>query len=117
MPKIIKTNNGAIEVSLQDSDFATSNKLRAIFTKSVKKQGYKLEELGNVETIEVLDCNEELQEILFKCLERCTYDGVRITKETFEPISARQDYYEIMLACLGINYDPFFKAPALSSKD
>lgn len=57
-----------------------------------------------------LDSDPVVNEALMKCLSRCTRDGEKITTETFEPEDAREDYYEIIFACIKVNLSPFFKA-------
>lgn len=58
----------------------------------------------------LLDSSEKVNEALFKCLIRCTYNGAKITEETFEAEEARADYYEIVLECLKVNLMPFMKS-------
>lgn len=60
-----------------------------------------------------VDASPAVADALFKCLGRCTYNGQRITKATFEPRAARGDYYPIAIACLKENIGPFFE-PLLS---
>lgn len=115
--KEIITQKGGSKVKFTETDFLTANKLKSILTKAVKKSGYSLSQLDSEKTIEVLDCDDDLVDILFKCLERCTFEGEKISRDTFEPVSARVDYYEIMLTCLEINYTPFVKAPNSMSKE
>lgn len=111
MPKEITTVKGGIKVKFNEADFLTANKLRSILTQAVKKQGYDMSKLDGLITIEVIDCNSDLVDILFDCLKRCTYAGEKISRDTFEPIEARIDYYEIMMTCLEVNYLPFVQAP------
>lgn len=59
--------------------------------------------------VAVVDASDRVNECLFKCLIRCTYNGEKITHATFEPVEAREDYYEIVFACLKENIAPFFK--------
>lgn len=62
-----------------------------------------------VKTIMEIDSDPEVGKYLFKCLERCTYNGEKITENTFEPEKAREDYYDIVIECLKVNLSPFFK--------
>jgi hypothetical protein len=57
--------------------------------------------------------NKEFRKILFKCLERSSIDGEKITRDTFESVENRGEYYPIVLECLKVNILPFF-APLLS---
>lgn len=44
------------------------------------------------------------------CIEgRCTYNGVRITKDTFQPLKAREDYLLVMFEVTVVNVSPFMK--------
>lgn len=60
-----------------------------------------------------LDGNEEFEEALFQCLKKCTYKtAYKIDKELFDTIcpEAREDYYEIIIACVEENLKPFMKS-------
>lgn len=56
-----------------------------------------------------LDSSPEVNAAIFKCLERCTYNNFKITHDTFEGADARQDYYDVVTACVKENIAPFFK--------
>lgn len=56
-----------------------------------------------------LASSEEIEARVWKCLERATYDNVKITKETFEPEAARGDYLIVLKEVLWFNLSPFFK--------
>jgi hypothetical protein len=62
-----------------------------------------------IRSVMTLDASKDLRKCLFKCLERCKYNGEKITYATFEPESARGDYYSVMIECLKINLLPFFQ--------
>jgi len=56
-----------------------------------------------------LDSSKELRIAIFKCLNRCTCEGERITGNTFEPPDRRGDYYPVVIECLKVNLLPFFQ--------
>jgi len=56
----------------------------------------------------------EIQEVAFKCLNRCLRDGVKITRQTFEDEKAREDYYTCVIECIKVNVAPFTKGLAQS---
>jgi hypothetical protein len=58
----------------------------------------------------VVDSSPVVQDKIFTCLARCTYNGEKITENTFEPDEARGDFYPIVTACLKKNLMPFLKA-------
>ena len=60
-----------------------------------------------------MDISPELESVIFKCLGHCTYDTVHIINmDLFDNIcpDARQDYYEIIIACIEENLKPFMKS-------
>ena len=60
-----------------------------------------------------LDASDEFEEAIFKCLIRCTYKTTyKIDKDLFDTKcpEAREDYYEIITACIEENLNPFIKS-------
>lgn len=57
----------------------------------------------------IIDSSEELQDVVFECLSKSTYDKERITKELFDNEDAISDYYEILWRCIEKNLSPFFR--------
>lgn len=112
MSKEITTETGA-KVILNEADFKTGQKLLSTVNRAARKLGYSVAELDGLKTLELLG-DEDLIEILFICLKRCTYNGEKITEAVFETVANRVDYYPILQECLGLNYAVFM--PALSSK-
>lgn len=107
------------EVKINVADFITSMKLKKAVVEAVKESGIDVAsidldnlKMGAIESIIQIiltaDCSDKVEEAIFKCLVRCTYNGEKITKDTFEPVEAREDYYEIVIACLKENLAPFF---------
>ncbi len=76
--------------------------------KSVNEQEFDVAAIAKIALL--VDSSPEIQDVMFKCLARCTRGGEKITLNTFEDIDAREDYYEIVIACLKENLRPFFKA-------
>lgn len=54
--------------------------------------------------------SKEIDVLLDACMKRCTYDGTKITEETFEPVSARTDYVKVCTEVALENVLPFFKS-------
>ena len=116
-----KTQNG-VDVKINPADFLSSLKLKNAVLKSVKDSGVDISKIDLdkinasslqpiLEVILTADTDKDVQDSIFKCLARCLYNGEKIIPETFEPIEAREDYYEIVIACLKENLSPFFKSP------
>jgi len=61
-----------------------------------------------------IDTSEDFQDAVFNCLQYCTYKKVyKIDKELFDRKDvpeAREDYYEIIFACVEENLRPFIKS-------
>ena len=55
------------------------------------------------------EIDKKLDELIFKCLSRWTYNDFKISKKTFEEVEARQDLLQIKTECLKYELLPFFK--------
>ena len=53
--------------------------------------------------------SKQIEAALWECLKRCTYAGHKITPDTFEEVSAREDYVEICFELAKENVLPFLK--------
>lgn len=51
-----------------------------------------------------------IEKALEPCLKRCVYNGNKITEETFEPVEAREDYFDICVEVTKENVSPFTKS-------
>lgn len=65
----------------------------------------------------VVDSSPEVYVAMWPCLSRCTYNGEKITKKTFEPVEARKDYYDIVIECVKVNVTPFFESVLSKFRD
>lgn len=68
---------------------------------------------GLISAFLAVESSPEVYEALWPCLEKSLYNSKKITKNTFEPEEARQDYYEILLEFLKVNFTPFLPKVAL----
>ena len=112
------TANG-VTVKINVADFITSMQLKKAVVEAVKDSDVDIAtidlenlKVGAIDSILQIiltaDCSNKVEEAIFKCLARCTYNGEKIIKDTFEPVAARENYYEIVIACLKENLTPFF---------
>lgn len=66
------------------------------------------------DTLINIETSEEFNEAIFDCLQYCTYKKVyKIDEALFDNEAApeaRQDYYEIILACMEENLRPFIQS-------
>ena len=61
--------------------------------------------------------SDKIEKSVWKCFERCTYEGVKINKDTFEPSEAREDYHEVLFEVAKENLAPFTKSLFVQLKD
>lgn len=54
--------------------------------------------------------SKKVEVAMWKCLKRCLYNGVNISNASFEPVEARQDYFEVMFEVGQENLLPFSKS-------
>lgn len=110
--KEIKLPSGS-KLKINMAPFAESKRLYQVIlgeAKSVRVNGK--DETFNL--VKDLFCtalsSTAIEEALKPCLERCLYNGQRITDATFEPESARVDYYDILSEVAQENIRPFTNA-------
>ena len=53
--------------------------------------------------------SKKIEKAVWKCLRRCTYNDEKITEQTFEKVSAREDYFQILMEVAQFNVLPFGK--------
>lgn len=133
------TSTSGAKVHVRVAPFKDSMALKNAITKELSTKGIDLstltfkdengkdKKIGDIDTKELLspivnsvlalDSSDEVYRAVFKCLERCTYNGEKITENTFEDVEARGDYYEILLSCLKENIFPFFGGLRSKFKD
>lgn len=54
--------------------------------------------------------SKKVEQAVWKCFERVTYNDIKVSKDTFEPESARQDYFDVMYEVGRANILPFTKS-------
>lgn len=56
--------------------------------------------------------SDQIEAATVDCMEKCLYNGERITKDTFEPINTRADYLAVLGEVMVENLRPFFEGLA-----
>lgn len=125
MTKECTTDNGNATLILNEATFADCIILQSVIMEEAKKLKIDIGEMDislNVSSMSNLLDNikdlffglmtsDKFDRIIFKCLNSCTYNGVKITKQLFDDMpEARQDYYQIIKECVEINLNPFLKS-------
>lgn len=54
--------------------------------------------------------SKRIEQSLRECMKKATYNGVRITDDTWEPEESRQDYLPACLEVASVNVRPFMKS-------
>lgn len=93
-----------------------------IVLKEIEKIGLDTKELKSIDfknlmAVDALNFKNPLCSVLSSdpileaaktCMERCTYNGLKIDDDTFERIEARQDFLPVVFSVLKENISPFF---------
>jgi hypothetical protein len=98
------------EVEITVSSAETCGELFRLVLEKI--EGKEFSKLNSTDVMGLL-LTPKIKEILFKCMEKATYNNERITKDTFEDEKRRQDYFPISEAVMTANISPFFP-PRLS---
>lgn len=112
--KIVVLPSGA-ELEIQVSPFRESKALQMALAEELKSiQMDPKTELTDINFWKNLFCSgissQKIEEKLWVCMQRCTYNKLKITADTFEPVEAREDY---LIACFEVmqeNVRPFMKS-------
>lgn len=111
------TATSGAKVKINVADFEDAQNLKFAIQKALKSENIELKNLGDILSSDVwplakialaVDCSKEVNDAIWPCLVRCSYNSEKITKQTFEPVNARQDYYEIVASCVKENVGPLF---------
>ena len=126
------TTESNAEVVINMADFIDASRLRVAVLGAIKESGVEIskvdiekllsgvkEDMGAavksgaldslLDMVISLDCSEKVNNEIFNCLKRSTYNSEKITRDTFNEPEARGDYYHIVIMCLKVNLTPFFK--------
>lgn len=130
MKKEIKLQNSGKTLIINTASTLEVKILKNVIFAEIKKFPLGIKLLGHTESIfdkqidftavfdfvkDVLisiDTSAEAESAIFECLKYCVYDKVhKVTPELFDEVEdARQDYYEIIYACVEHNLAPFIKS-------
>lgn len=115
--EVFKTQSGA-KVTLPTAPWRDAVALKNAIHKEIAASPVKIDFSADIGVVAKFilqaDSSEVIYDAVMKCLIRGTYNDVKITEATFEPESARGDWYDLLELCLKVNYYPF--AVALRSK-
>ena len=124
MNEIVLKSGATLGISI--APFASSSKLLKAIVTELKGVDIELENIDfaklasqDINTMKNAICqllaSDQLEKAVFECMTKCTYNGSRIVKDTFEPEDARQDYLPCAWEVIKVNLRPFFSGLDLSS--
>jgi len=108
------TTDKGITVVINKAPFGLQGKLKAAIAQGFLDNKIDLKEdldplSISAKVMLVIESSEACQKALFNCLERCTYNTIKITYDTFNDEAAQEEYYTILSKCVEVNLKPFFK--------
>ena len=113
MKKVTLPSGKVLEISL--ASFSEANALNKAVASELK--GLKIDrdlDLEDPNFIKDAVCtaiaSDKIMGCLDACIKRCTYDGIKIDKDTFEPEENRQDYFIVYKEVLIETIRPFLKS-------
>ncbi|MEZ5691195.1 MAG: hypothetical protein R3D71_05985 [Rickettsiales bacterium] len=103
-----------MDLKINIASFEEGWNLQRAVLSAVKKEGFNINEMQGEDALQKLidivltiNCDIEVNEALWICLRRCTYNGEKITKDKFEDAESRKDYMMVAFKCLEMNLEPF----------
>ena len=102
-----------VELSITPAPFADAKELYQAFLDELKYLQMDGSQSIDHNFIKNLFCigfsSKKIEEKIWKCLSRCLYDKLKITPDTFEPETARADYFDVLFEVAKVNIMPFTK--------
>lgn len=111
--KITLESGAVLYISL--APFSLGHKLFKVVSKEMSQMSAGENLDGKLGLI--LLASEQVEEALWPCLARATYNGNKISPETFENFSSRKDFIQVAKEVLSFNLNPFFPSLGSLSKD
>jgi hypothetical protein len=111
--KEIALPSGAV-LKITVSSFAVSKNLFQAISEEAK--GLKIDASTEIDVnlIKDLFCagisSKRIEQCVWECMKKATYNGLNISEETFEPEEARQDYLQVLVEVTKENVLPFTKS-------
>jgi len=111
--KTIKLPSG-VEIQVQPAPFAKAKALYQAVLEEMK--GMKITASDELDTNFVKDLfcgflsSKKIEDCVWECMASALYKGVRIDKNTFEPVQAREDYIHACYEVAKENILPFGKS-------
>lgn len=118
--RIMLKSGSTLELNI--APYSMGWKLTQVFANELKSVGIDLSSIANGDGV---DANEAfgmlkdlflqmlgspaLEQSIFECMGRCLYNGEKITRSTFEDVSARRDFIPCAVEVAKFNLAPFMQ--------
>lgn len=115
----IKLPSGAV-LRTSPAPFADSKALYQAFLKEAKGISFTKNSEVSALLKDVLCIgfsSPQIEEALWKCMGRCTYNELKIDQDTFENVKNREDYMKVCIEVAKENISPFMKSLYADYKD
>jgi hypothetical protein len=106
--KEVKLKSGVV-LGLGDTPFQVSKDLFQAFLRCMDGVDVQSKDQFDFALTAAFLSNPEVERCLWECMKRCLYNGVKINPDTFEPVTAREDFNEVCLEVGMENISPFTK--------
>lgn len=108
-----QTLSSGAKLRIQIAPFAVSKALFQAVLREAK--GLDVHAIGDVEIILLKAfalgfSSRQVEDCLWACFERCTYNAAKIDATTFEPLAAREDYVKVCVEVAKANIFPFMNS-------
>lgn len=107
--------SGAV-LKINPAPFADSKNLYQAILRELPKYSLRSDGDNNLDLLNGLKdvtcgvlSSKEVEVCLWKCMERSTYNGLKIVFDTFEPEASREDFTEVCVEVAKDNVFPFWK--------
>lgn len=102
------------ELVITPAPFADAKALYQAVLEELKSLKLNPQDDVDVNLLKDLICagfgSKKIELALSKCFQRATYNGLKVTDDTWEPVEARQDYLQACLEVAKENLLPFVKS-------
>lgn len=111
--RIVNLPSGA-ELKVSLAPFSEANALFKAVSAEAKNLKVSFETDVDVNLLKDIVCaavsSDKIEACIWDCMKKSLYNGLKMSKETFEPEEARQDYYVVLLEVAKDNLLPFTKS-------
>jgi hypothetical protein len=119
MTEVVLPSGAKLKVT--PSSFAVSKELFQSVSEEMKSLNISSTTEIDINLFKDLFCtglsSKKIEKSLWECMKKATYNNLKITEDTFEPVEAREDYIQVMFEVAKENIAPFMKSLFASYAD